>query len=179
MISLNYFLHYNWIIWYLIWKSVPLCWFFHFFLRLTPRKNWLGQKFKIPKTYVFWYNNSAHFPQFWWWLYENPRRSSRKCAKYANFEHSADPCDLDLGWTTKTILPGSYFYQYQYILNVSRKSDNGKGVKRVWRTDGWTDGRTDGQTDKSIPISVKWQIKNKKYPRNCRWNSTNLTHTIA
>ena len=31
MISLNYFLNYIWIIWYLIWKNVPICWFFSIF----------------------------------------------------------------------------------------------------------------------------------------------------
>ena len=48
MISLNYFLHYNWIIWYLIWKSVPLCWFFSIFYAKRPVKiDWVkNSKFR-------------------------------------------------------------------------------------------------------------------------------------
>ena len=127
---------YHWIIFYTITESYGI-WFekvyrivesFNF-LRLTPRKNWLGQKIKILKTYVFWYNNFAHLFTILWWLYEKPRRSSRKCAKYAYFEHSADPCDLDLGPTTKNILSGCFFNQYWYILKVWWKSNCNKRLK--------------------------------------------------
>ena len=55
----------------------------------------------------------------------------KKCAKYANFDHLVDHCDLDLVRKIKVILPGRSNILCQYILKFSRRSDNGKGAKRV------------------------------------------------
>ena len=43
-------------------------------------------------------------------------------------------------------MPGSYFFGGAYTDQVSRKSENGKGVKMLWLTP-WTDGRTGGMVD--------------------------------
>ena len=113
--------------------------FFQRFRRSKSNKNRLGQKFKIPVAYVFLYDHFASFHPFWWKSDESPRTSSRKCVKMPNFDLLFDLCDLDLGHMTLSFAPGRSVTQYQYILQVSRKSDDGKGAKRVWRTDGRPD----------------------------------------
>ena len=132
--------------------------FFQRFRRSMSNKNRLGQKFKIPVAYVFLYDHFASVHPFWWKSDESPRTSSRKCVKMPHFDLLFDLCDLDLGHMTLSFAPGRSITQYQYSLQVSRKSDDGKGAKRVWRTD----GRPDGRTDKTVHISAKWQIKMKK-----------------
>ena len=114
-------------------KSTTYFWLLEFFQCLIPRKKSTKQKkIKITAQYVFLYLYSAHPPQFWWWSDENSRRISRKWAKFANFDHLVDPCDLDLVRMIKVILPGRSNILCQYILKFSRRSDNGKGPKRVW-----------------------------------------------
>ena len=116
-------------------KNITHFWRFDFFQCLIPwKKNQLRKKIKITAQYVFLYLYSAHPPQFWWWSDENSRRISRKCAKFANFDHLVDPCDLDLVRMIKVILHGRSNILCQYILKFSRRSDNGKGPKRVWLT---------------------------------------------
>ena len=110
-------------------------------------KNRLGQKFKIPVAYVFLCDHFAHAHPFWCKSDESPRTSSRKCVKMPHFDLLFDLCDLDLGHMTLSFAPGRSVTQYQYSLQVSRKSDDGKGAKRVWQTDRQTDRRTAGRTD--------------------------------
>ena len=109
--------------------------FFQRFRRSKSNKNRLGQKFKIPVAYVFLYDHFAHIHSFWYKSDESPRTSSQKCVKMPNFDLLFDLCDLDLGHMTLSFAPGRSVTQYQYILQVSRKSDDGKGAKRVSRTD--------------------------------------------
>ena len=113
--------------------------FFQRFRRSKSNKNRLGQKFKIPVAYVFLYDHFASVHPFWWKSDESPRTSSRKCVKMPHFDLLFDLCDLDLGHMTLSFAPGRSVTQYQYSLQVSRKSDDGKGAKRVWRTDGRPD----------------------------------------
>ena len=116
--------------------------FFQPFRSSESNRNRLGQKFKIPVAYVFLYDHFASVHAFWCKSDENPRTSSRKCVKMPNFDLLFDLCDLDLGHMTLSFAPGRSITQYQYILQVSRKSDDGKGAKRVSRTSGRPDGRT-------------------------------------
>ena len=127
--------------------------FFQRFQRSKSNKNRLGQKFKIPVAYVFLCDHFAHVHPFWCKSDESPRTSSQKCVKMPHFDLLFDLCDLDLGHVTLSFAPGRSVTQNQYSLKVSRKSDNGKGVKSLWQTD--------RQTDKAIPISAQWQIKRK------------------
>ena len=103
---------------------------------LTPFIWPLGQKFKIPASYVFAYAHFAHSYQTISKSDEYPRRSSRKYEKLVNFEHLFDPCDLDLGRTILNFPPGWCPTQDPYTMRISRRSNNGKWVKRVSRTDG-------------------------------------------
>ena len=109
--------------------------FFQRFRRSMSNKNRLGQKFKIPVAYVFLYDHFASVHAFWCKSDKNPRTSSRKCVKMPNFDLLFDLCDLDLDHMTLSFAPGRSVTQYQYILQVSWKSDDGKGAKRVWRLD--------------------------------------------
>ena len=110
--------------------------FFSTFLTSKSNKNRFGQKFKISVAYVFLCDHFAHAHPFWCKSDESPRTSSRKCVKMPHFDLLFDLCDLDLGRMTLSFVPGRSVTQYQYSLKVSRKSDDGKGAKRVWRTDG-------------------------------------------
>ena len=105
--------------------------FFQPFRRSKSNKNRLGQKFKIPVAYVFLYDHFASVHSFWCKSDESPRTSSRKCVKMPHFDLLFDLCDLDLGHMTLSFAPGRSVTPYQYILQVSRKSDDGKGAKRV------------------------------------------------
>ena len=48
-----------------------------------------------------------------------------------NFDLLFDLYGLDLGHVTLSFVPGRSVTQYQYSLQVSRKSDDGKGAKGV------------------------------------------------
>ena len=58
-------------------------------------------------------------------------RSSRKCEKMVKFDQFIAPGDLDLGGLTLKHMPGRYFFGGAYTDRVSRKSENGKGVKML------------------------------------------------
>ena len=57
------------------------------------------------------------------------------------FDQFIAPGDLDLGGPTLRHMPGSYFFDVAYTDQVSRKSENGKGVKMLQLTPEGTNGR--------------------------------------
>ena len=60
----------------------------------------------------------------------------------AKIDQFIPPGDLDLGGPTLRHMPGRYFYGGAYTDRVSRKSENDKGVKRLWLTPERTNERT-------------------------------------
>ncbi len=78
---------------------------------------------------------SAHAYAFLASSDENCTTSSKKCQKMAKIDQFMTPGDLDLDGVTLTIVPGSHFFLGAYTYQVSSRSENGKGVKTLSRTD--------------------------------------------
>ena len=94
-----------------------------------------GKKIKIPASYVFSYNPSAHSWAIIAKSSHNCRRSTNRCAKMTQNSLFSDPCDLDLDPKFSKPGGGWHFFQFASTLNVSWKSKAIKGVKRVGQTD--------------------------------------------
>ena len=131
--------------------------FFQRFRRSKSNKNRLGQKFKIPVAYVFLYDHFAYVHPFWWESDKNPRTSLQKCVKILHFDLLFD---LDLDHVTLSFMPGRSITQNQYSLKVLQKSDDGKGAKRVWQSDGRRSKSNKNRLGQKfkIPVSEYLQI---------------------